>query len=224
MMSASTPDMLQALPADAQPSRSFILPDIRDFFFAKIQFSEPQNNANWWHSIQGIKQGLTCSVTDSSHTPPLTKNLRPISEDLHRLVDHQCIPLAPAVRNWLRFKWFPTRFRSGRAPAALEKYLFGYASNQGNQASKISVSHAYKVAPDTWEFRIWGWLPCQSPEGVRINRDQLLSDLRKTLNDAATWRWVFNGGVPQPGVSEWHQLDCGNRDGRGYLEKLLGLK
>lgn len=136
MLSTSTSDIMQTLPADTQPSRIFVLPDIRDFFFAKIQFSEPQNNVNWWHSIEGIRQGMAGSVTDTSHNPPLTKCLRPISADLHRLFDYQCIPLAPAVRNWLRFKWFPTRFHSGRAPVVLEKYLFGYASNQAIRPQK----------------------------------------------------------------------------------------
>jgi hypothetical protein len=106
----------------------------------------------------------------------------------------------------------------------LEQYLFGYTSQQANIASKLNVSYAYQVSSQDWEFRMWGWIPCRSPDGIRLNRDQLLHDLQATLSSAATWQWVFNSNVPVPNLVEWHFLNCEQQDGLAYLKELLGLK
>lgn len=71
---------------------------------------------------------------------------------------------------------------------------------------------------------MWGWIPCQLPKGTRLQRDQFLGDLRATLNNTATWQWVFGGSSPVPCLVEWHALDCSQQNGTAYLRELLGLK
>jgi CRISPR-associated protein Cmr1 len=206
------------------------LPDLRDFFFAKLTFQEPTANPNWWHRIKGItwareKQLHSINV---HHPRDRTKNEQLCREariNLQALVAGGILPLAPAVRNGLRFGWFPSLFNSGRAPKPLEDYLFGRTGSLGNIGSKIEVSHAYRVAERQWEFRIWGWVPCELPQEIRLNRNRFLSDLKSTLKNPRTWNWVMDGPSPVCTLADddWYALDCDDNDGRAYLEKLLSI-
>lgn len=206
------------LPRGSRPARQHTLPDIRDCFFAKIRFQTPTNNSNWWQNIKGIAEAWAGQVTDDGQTVNVYHRNQARGH-LQSVVQDELLPLAPAVRNYLRFRWFPTLFRSDRT---LERYLFGHTSQQENIASKINISHAYRLDDGNWEFRVWGWIPCRPPDGIRLNRDQFLCDLRATLTNAATWQWVFNGRSPIPYLVEWHSLDCDQQDGVVYLKELLG--
>ncbi|MCQ3972424.1 MAG: type III-B CRISPR module RAMP protein Cmr1 [Anaerolineae bacterium] len=222
---------LSHLPDRSQPPRQHTLPDIRDFFFAKLQFQASTNNINWWQNISGIIEAWNGQVTDHGQTVNVYNrnyNLNRQQRDqartnLQNAIGNGLLPLAPAVRNYLRFQWLPTLFRSGQVPQILERYLFGYTSRQENIASKVNVSHAYQLDNSGWEFRVWGWIPCQPPNDIRLNRHQFLRDLRATLTNAATWQWVFNGNAPVPQVVEWHSLNCDQREGLAYLKELLNL-
>lgn len=222
---------LSDLPGRSQPPRQHTLPDIRDFFFAKAQFQAPQGNPGWWQNIKGIAEAWTGQVASGSqmvnvyHHNHRNKAQRrdQARGHLQDVVQDGLLPLAPAVRNYLRFQWFPTLFRSGQTPLVRETYLFGHTSRQENIASKINISHAYQLDNGYWEFRVWGWIPCRPPDGILLNRDQFLRDLQATLTSVATWQWVFNGRAPTLRLVEWHSLDCDKRDGLAYLQTLLGL-
>lgn len=196
------------------PSRNMTLPDIRDFFFAKFQFQAPSTR-NWWQQIKGIDYAWNRSVPKWKG-----RSLPDVQTELQQLVDYGCIPLAPAVRDWLRFHWFPTLFKSGRSPKFLENYLFGVTGKE-NVASKINVSHTYQLDNGDWEFRVWGWLPCRQPNKIRLNRDRFLGDLRTTLNSEVMWQWVFGNGALEISEKEWHALDYRSQDSQTYLEELL---
>ncbi len=218
---------LSDLSSRPQPARQHTLPDIRDCFFAKIRFQTPTANPSWWQNVRGIAQSWNGQVKDGQNQVYVYRSNpqdhQQAQRNLQTAVQGGLLPLAPAVRNYLRFQWLPTLFRSGQAPQILERYLFGYTSRQENIASKVNVSHAYQLDNSGWEFRVWGWIPCQPPNDIRLNRHQFLRDLRATLTNAATWQWVFNGNAPVPQVVEWHSLNCDQREGLAYLGELLGL-
>lgn len=215
--------LLNQLPSGTHASAG--LPDLRDFFFAKLTFQEPTNNPNWWHSIKGIAEARREQLHSVNvHHPRDNRTNKQLCREaranLQTLVAGGLLPIAPAVRNWLRFQWFPSLFSSGRAPKPLEDDLFGRVSSQGNIGSKLEVSHAYRVAERQWEFRIWGWVPCELSD-----RDQFLIDLKASLNSAATWQWVMGGLSPVCTLADadWYALDCEDSDGLSYLKKLLGI-
>jgi len=217
--------------AQSQLRPQHTLPDIRDFFFAKIRFNEPANDPNWWQNIRGISEAIEGRVTGANgqvnvyrrNTRENEERCQRAGKDLQTIFENGLLAIAPAVRNWLRFQWFQSLFRFRHAPKRLEDYIFGSTRRQNNMASKINVSHAYRLENGQWELRVWGWIPCQTPEGLSLNRDDFLQSLRSTLEDAATWRWIFNASWPTPQVTEWHALTCDQSDGMAYLKELLSL-
>ncbi len=225
------------------PARNNALPDFRDFFFARFQFDEPQNS-NWWQQIEGIRQAASGQLDDGRSPRPL----RQASQEMTGLYSKGILPIAPAIRNWLRYQWKPgltlaeAHFIFGEARAVCPHcYQPGFSPDQKNQqnnscpgckqsfkkgaeipttASKIFVSYAYRIDENRWEFRIWGWLPC---EGVfRKKRDAFLNDLKTQLTSADLWTFVFNKTGITPQMTEWHSLTCAQTDGRAYLSELLG--
>lgn len=245
---------LSGLPGGSQPARQHILPDIRDCFFAKIRFQTPMNNPNWWQNVQGIAQSWNGQVIDGQNQVYVHRNpqeRQQAQRNLQAAVQDGLLPLAPAVRNWLRYQWASglndcqKYFLFGEArPVCPHCCQTGYREDSNDRrrnwcpncrrtfakgdelpdaASKINVSHAYQLDDSNWEFRVWGWIPCRPPDGMRLNRDQLLRDVRATLTNPATWQWVLNDRSPAPRLIEWHSLDCAQRDGLAYLQALLGL-
>ena len=198
---------LDAFPASSPP-RDRSLPDLRDFFFARFQFEEPTGSGNWWQSIHGIRQAASGKLDDGSSPPPLRKS----KNELEQMIRHGFLPLAPAVRNWLRYTWKHGLNRDQ------EQYIFGDARSA--IGSKILVSYAYRLGSSPkWEFRIWGWLPCA---GEIKKRDEFLRTLKDQLVDNALWKYVFGNTKIKPKLTEWHDLPCTQTDGRAYLRKLLG--
>jgi len=232
---------LDAFPASSPP-RDRSLPDFRDFFFARFQFEEPTGSGNWWQDIHGIRQAASGKLDDGSFPPPLRKS----ENELQQMIRHGILPIAPAIRNWLRYQWVrglnprEANFVFGEAQAVCPKcYSPGFKPDKQKQnfnwcpsckqsfktgdeipttASKIYVSYAYRV-DSRWEFRIWGWLPCA---GAVKNRDQFLRTLKDQLVGNALWQYVFGNTKIKPELTEWHALPCNQTDGRAYLQKLLG--
>jgi CRISPR-associated protein Cmr1 len=246
--------MLEHFPDSSQPPPRHTLPDIRDFFFARFQFQEPQGNSSWWQNIQGIVQSWNGLVIENQNQVYVHRNQQEqqqVRHNLERVVQDGLLALAPAVRNWLRYHW-----KSGMNDCQ-KYYLFGearpvcpYCCQAGyredkndhrrnwcpnckntfakgaelpDAASKVNVSNAYRLDNGDWEFRVWGWIPCQPPNGIHLNRDQFLDDLQTTLTNAATWQWVFGASSPALRLVEWHALDCMQHDGTAYLRELLDL-
>jgi hypothetical protein len=215
------------------------MPDLRDFFFARLQFSAPPSDPDWWRRIESIQQAISDRQAETI---------------MRGLAGKGVIPLAPEVRKWLRFNW------GGSLPRRQVNFLFGTTDktcpvccyNPGRDgfvngdrrderrcsacgssfaaqaivermASKINVTHAYQLPGGDWEFRIWGWIPCQAPARLGLSRDHFLGQLRTVLGAAACWSSVFGGARISPAVVEWHALNCDQRDGKAYLKTLLGL-
>jgi len=198
---------LDAFPGSS-PLRNQSLPDFRDFFFAKLQFDEPADNKSWWQNIYGIQQAVNGKLDDGISPRPLQTRKGEIEQMIRRGI----LPLAPAIRNWLRYIWKHGLNRDQ------EQYVFGDARSA--IGSKILTSYAYRLDNSPkWEFRIWGWLPCT---GVIKDRDKFLQTLKDQLDGEALWRYVFGKTWVTPALQEWYVLPCDQTDGRDYLQKLLG--
>jgi len=238
------PDLgwLDHFPSKA-PDCNNTLPDFRDFFFARFQFDAPANNPDWWQGINGIQQAAEGKLDDGSSPKPL----REAQEELAQIVDQGILPIAPAIRNWLRYQWqhslqpAEAHFIFGEARAVCPYcYQGGFRSDAKNRdnnwcpncgrsfakgeeipatASKIYASYAYRLDDGKWEFRIWGWLPCA---GQLANRDGFLNSLKEVLQGNGLWHSVFGQTGVIPRIVEWHTLDCQQKDGRAYLRQLLG--
>lgn len=246
---------LEALPEDSKPERQHILPDIRDFFFAKFQFEAPAGNPKWWKQISGIAESLEGKVTNGRKQTYVHRNSsdkKLAQSNLNRVVQRGILPIAPAIRNWLRYQWTSGLndsemyflFGESRAacPCCFDTRLKKDIKNRFNKwcsnckkifsnddllpatASKINVSHAYRLKNGNWEFRIWGWIPCQPPNGIQFNggRDRFLSQLKGVFNNIPIWREVFNGSVPNPKLVECYARHCDDLNGLDYLKELLG--
>lgn len=231
-------DQLQASPS----SRGNDLPDLRDFFFARFQFDEPAGPADWWHTIHGIRQAIQGKLDDGSSPRPLWK----AEKDLTALFQAGILPVAPAVRNWLRYHW------NHGLTSREEYFIFGQAQSvcpycckpgfksdkkdrlqnwcphckksfrKGKEkpavASKIQVSYAHRRHDKKWEYRIWGWLPCK---GELANRDSFLGSLKLAFKSSELWTFVFGNEHIRPQIIEWHQLASQDEDVRDYLNELL---
>jgi CRISPR-associated protein Cmr1 len=198
---------LDAFPASS-PQRDRSLPDFRDLFFARFQFEEPTDSENWWQNIYGIQQAASGKLDDGSPPPPLRKR----EKELQQMIRYGILPLAPAIRNWLRYIWKHGLNRDQ------EQYIFGDARSA--IGSKILVSYAYRLdSSPKWEFRIWGWLPCA---GEIEKRDEFLEKLKVELSGDALWQYVFGNTKVKPALKNWYALPHDQTDGRAYLQALLG--
>lgn len=256
---------LQAF-GNQQPARNNTLPDFRDFFFARFRFQEPTGNPDWWKNIHGIQQAVNGQLDDGSSPNPLRK----AQKELEQMKQQGILPIAPAIRNWLRYQWQHelsnkvAHFVFGEAQAVCPKcYQPGFRPDEKNDkrkkndkrnwcpnckssfdkgkeipatASKIQVSYAYRIDNNLWEFRIWGWLPCsifkqnnqdtslQNNQNTSLqkNRDTFLQSLRTALGQNEIWQFVFGANQITPNLTEWHELQCNQTDGKAYLMSLFG--
>ncbi len=212
----------------AQPNG---LADLREHFFAKFQFLEPPESPGWWQSIPGIAQAWAGQFNSPDGTQTYLVYRQGDEERNERLCQRAriamgtvvragIVPMAPAVRNWLRFKWLPCT-----PYLALEKRLFGRPGTATSEAvaSKIAVSYAYSLGEGLWEFRVWGWIPLPLFDGVK-ERKQFLDCLRISLSDPAGWKETMPGITAPPSLTEWHEMENVSDDGTPYLRELLGLQ
>jgi len=232
---------LDAFP-NSTPARDQSLPNFRDFFFARFQFDEPVNDKNWWQKIHGIRQAVNGKLDDGTSPRPLQKR----KVEIEQMIKQGILPLAPAIRKWLRYQWphgldpKEAHFVFGEAQAVCPKCYFpGFKPDRQDKdyswcpnckqrfkkgdeipttASKIHVSYAYRL-DNKWEFRIWGWLPCV---GAIQSRDEFLKALKDQLSGDSLWQHVFGNTGIKPKLIEWHDLPCDQTDGRAYLQELLG--
>ncbi len=153
-----------SLPAAKEDIR--YLPNIKDFFFTRLNIF-PKNEDDWMNDIDGLKNTMTANPDLRRYIPYLDQRIEKMPNS---------IPIAPAVKNWLRFTFFPT-FKKNKN---CEQFVFGKSINKDKQASKISVSDAYKVG-DKWEFRIWGWLPAANQTFQANHRSDFINNLKENL-------------------------------------------
>ncbi|MEO0239089.1 MAG: type III-B CRISPR module RAMP protein Cmr1 [candidate division WOR-3 bacterium] len=213
------------------------LPNIKEMFFAKVQF-EVQNN-DWWKEVDGIK---------------------PVSNDqrLEKWIETGSVPISPAIKNWLRYDDGKNLWQDmdTNKKERKENWLFGTTDrvcsscyekvNQDRNnrrnfwcsncrkslkkeetfervASKINVSCAYRINNTTWEFRIWGWIP----EGFQgFNRNNFLNNLKQALDGNGTrtipWTSLLGKFTKNHKLKVWREFNPPNESViNNYLQSLL---
>ncbi|MBD3340191.1 MAG: type III-B CRISPR module RAMP protein Cmr1 [Candidatus Lokiarchaeota archaeon] len=214
-------DLLNKLPTGSKITEGF--PDLREFFFIKISFdlaSEPDA----WKDIKGINKAFTgtfdstCSISNCGRTFKASEEIPNCSTEIMQVYEKKVIPIASAVRSYLRFQWPLMSYDQ-------KNYFLGTARNDG-VSSKIKVSHAYSIGDNKWEFRVWGWLPCYRDMEVQYptgDRDDFFNELFRLLNSKVFWRFIFNGYEAPFEVKEPKFLtnDPRSKDGLEYLKTLL---
>ena len=114
-------------------------PDLKEMFFAKVQFGAENE---WWRSVDGI-------------VPRKQDNYKGYVNDqrMKNWIESGSVPIAPAIKNWLRFgkeittngrkiKIFPFKEVSNKE---VSKWLFGISEGNIKTASKINISCAYAI-------------------------------------------------------------------------------
>ena len=196
------------------------LPDLRDFFFAILEFKA---SGDWWKQVKHIDLALAQAVSENGQTVRLDN----ISAQLQALADDGCVLTAPAFRNWLRFDGVLEKKTSTVIPratpgnedaAAIE--LFGQVRGDNRRRSRIHVSSAYLTAGDIWEIRIWGWVP--ESKAKNYERDRVLGSLADLLNDPARWSGLLGSGITDAYLAQWKEFNPNQDTMESYLKSLLG--
>ncbi|NWF91369.1 MAG: type III-B CRISPR module RAMP protein Cmr1 [Syntrophaceae bacterium] len=171
------------------------LPDIRDFFFARLRLPP------------GVREATLKWLGEPRYVAAREQGF---------------VPSAPGVRyemrSWLRD---PAFVPGVRRLDDLRHDLMGTTQKSSAldapRGSRLFVSHLYQTG-DGWEFRVWGWVPNLSAYNVR--RDTLLQAIRQRLEEAQFGRAVF--GLTQPLQLEWHSFDRQGTQSLGdYLRSLV---
>jgi CRISPR-associated protein Cmr1 len=79
-------------------------PDLREMFFAKIRFKV--NKSSWWKEIDGITEEET-------------------KQAMEVCIRNDFLPIAPVIKNWLRYGDGSRIWRSNQNVKGLENWLFG---------------------------------------------------------------------------------------------------
>jgi CRISPR-associated protein Cmr1 len=203
------------------------LPDLRDCFFARYIFSPPAKKPYWWKTIMGIAQ--------SQDTESVLDNLIPAG----------FLPLAQAIRDFLRFQWAASWNERDRVDLFVEArslcprcfsvpqktqrgiYFCRHCNaNYRNEdlrkssASRICVSHAYRLIDDLWEFRIWGWVPrlgCWH----KMDRDKLIAELQKAILSEQCLSHILGCTTIALKPMKLHLRTSSETNGLDYLRDLL---
>jgi CRISPR-associated protein Cmr1 len=184
------------------------LPNIKEMFFAKVQF-EVQNN-DWWKEVDGI----------AKRNQREQRNFYEGFETDQRMinwVNNNSVPISPAIKNWLRYgkqikskndKLLQVSPFSEVSNSTTSNWLFGESRDDKKSASKINVSCAYKINNTTWEFRIWGWIP----EGLQgFNRNNFLDKLKQALDGNGTitipWTSLLGNKTNNHRLKVWREFN-----------------
>ena len=185
------------------------LPDLREMFFAKVQFEI--TDTDWWKRVDG----LSTYVDDPR---------------MIEWINSGSVPVAPAIKNWLRYGNGAGLWKTTNQNRRIENWLFG-TIKYGKIASKINVSCAYPVNDNLWEFRIWGWIP-KDGLPTEFNRDGFLDNLKQALDGSGSvtvsWNELLGDQTESHKLKVWREFgssrdtvkpnesDIGN-----YLQSLL---
>ena len=204
------------LPSDNEDESP--LPDLRNFFFAKLEF---EASGDWWKQAKHIDLALARQVSENGQTVRLDD----VSAQLQSLAEYSCVLTAPAFRNWLRFDGVMEIANGMKMPrgkpksenaAAIE--LFGQVDGNKRRRSRLHVSSAYEIDDDLWEIRIWGWVPKSS----NYKRDAVLCSLYDLLDDPANWSGLLGTTISNTSLAQWKQFDSSKYTMESYLKSLLG--
>lgn len=186
------------------------LPDLRDFFFAKVTFAPP--GGNWYERIACEPRG------------------RDVSRDLHL---KGMVPVSFAAKYALRYgndrSSLLAGIGNGEGPCA--KAIFGTVSGKP-RISRFHISWAYPAGDGNWQFRVWGWIPEAVDEcGRGYDRNALLNELKGILENEHDRAGAFWGKVAG-GLSDdvyirvdWCEFKSqGARDPNQYADERAFLK
>jgi len=195
-------------------------PNIRDFFFAKMQF---ESLDDWWKGVDGI--GKRNRYSSQAY-----------DREVEKWIESGSVPIAPAIKNWIRFGKLVRNRKGKEIPVSpfkeiynpeISKWLFGDMSQR--IASKINISSAYRMSDNIWEFRIWGWVP-ESKGGFR--RDEFLHSLKMSLANSNNkvmipWNNLLGKEAKKTKLASWRQFNSDNytegkeHDIYKYIDSLL---
>jgi len=180
------------------------LPNLKEMFFAKVQFEAEDD---WWRKVNGI-------------APRSQDNYRGYINDPRMInwIKSDSVPIAPAIKNWLRYSKEITTKRGKKIQVSpfkeisnmeISKWLFGISEGNIKTASKINVSCAYPVNDNLWEFRIWGWIPKDgSPAG--FDRDGFLDNLKQALDGSGSvtvsWNELLGDQTESHKLKVWREF------------------
>lgn len=214
-----------------------LMPALTEFFFCVIRFMPKQGQ--WWKHLEEINACLEKEFYRNKSNV--------LKEDhINQWLEHQCFPLSPIIRNWLRFTW------GRQLNDSAENFIFGTASDVCPKCyrkvshkdshciyeqcrtdlkrspmlprvrSKIGISHAYSIsnsAEGNWEFRLWGYLPGQSMQDSQ--REIFLNKLRADLLGVEDGLWSEENGLGKMGECQqvvWREFNS-VRDTTGVYSK-----
>lgn len=191
------------------------LPDIREMFFAKVQFEV--QDGDWWKEVDGIKE--RGNKGEKNYYSGYINDSR-----IQKWIDSGSVPIAPAIKNWLRFGK-KVKLKNGRdfqvSPfneihnREISQWLFGSSDENNKMASKINLSCAYRINNNLWEFRIWGWIP-KNYLPDRFNRETFINNLKLCLNGnnnvKIPWQNLFGNKIKASEIKVcWREFNS-NRD------------
>jgi len=181
-------------------------PDIREMFFAKVQFEVGNNE--WWKEVDGIKKREVKGDNKEKKYNGYVNDPR-----MQAWIKSNSVPISPAIKNWLRYGDGKKLWQTGdqNKDKGIENWLFGTMGND-KSASKINISCAYHIKNNLWEFRIWGWIPkSNNPQG--FDRDRFLENLKSGLNGSnelkIPWEELFGNRTGNYKLEVWREYDTG---------------
>jgi len=203
------------------------LPDLREMFFAKVQFKI--TDTEWWKRVDGIKQALEPKDKKGNVIKDLQKRNEEILTSWFKT---NSIPIVSAIKNWLRYDngarlWKITNQNQNRR---IENWLFG-TIKYDKTASKINISCAYPVNDNLWEFRIWGWIP-KGGLSAGFDRDGFLDNLKQALDGSGSvtvsWDELLGDQTESHKLKVWREFDSSRdtvkpneSDISNYIQSLL---
>ncbi|MBD3216034.1 MAG: type III-B CRISPR module RAMP protein Cmr1 [Candidatus Lokiarchaeota archaeon] len=173
------------------------LPNLKEFFFSKIQFKVSNvRNESWWENINIVK----------------TENEKQLREWYY---NSNSFPIAPSIKNWLRFKNGQNLIKNNNN--TVKNFLYGKSKES---ASKINISSAYQVKENLWEFRIWGWIPQKKD----FDREEFLNNLKSCLNGSnedikIPWDEILGSKISNVNLIIWREFNS-ERDSVNNLSRI----
>lgn len=168
------------LPAFQSAEDTTGLPNLRDMFFAKVGFEVERED--WWRRVAGLAD---------------------LGSRLEEWVKSSSVPIAPAMKDWLRFGSNERSPLPGIESREHADFVFGKVQRDDRVRSRLCISCAYRRSAQVWEFRVWGWLPRNPPSG--IDRDQVLAGLKAVLS-RNEWHQRLGGQVRNIRLAVWREF------------------
>ena len=194
--------MLERLPTGHQTSDEG-LPSLQNMFFAKVTFTT--GSILWWQEVVGLRD-----ISQDS--------------DLRTWVNSGSVPVAPTLRNYIRYKdglglngYGPQNFVFGSSRPVCKKC---YERNCHHRAgrwervkTKIHISSAYPTDEQSqnWQIRVWGWLPHELPRELNLDRASMMTTLWELLGDRQFWRDTLGQSIHFSDL-EWREFGAASRD------------